>query len=165
MAMEAGVTAQQERNQGDARVPRVPSAGAGRRLRSLTRAFTVGPVTGHLIVSHTAGGEPVRVEIRMAKQGSTLRGMLDVLSTTLTRALRLGIPLSGLLPDCLSTRFEPAGMTDDPQIRQATSVPDYVARRLAFDFLPYEQRQELGVLTREERLSGEQAVWPVGRQH
>jgi ribonucleoside-diphosphate reductase alpha chain len=51
----------------------------------------------------------------------------------------------------MNMRFEPAGMTDDPDIRMATSVMDYVARRLALDFLPYEKRAELGVFTAEER--------------
>ncbi|MCX4659161.1 TSCPD domain-containing protein [Streptomyces uncialis] len=131
-----------------------------RRLRSRTRAFTVGPASGQLTVSYGLGGAPVRVEIRMAKQGSTLHGLLDLLSASLSRGLAAGVPLADLLADCLSTRFEPAGMTDDPQIPQATSVTDYAARRLALDCLPYEQRQELGVLTREERVTGEQRVWP-----
>ncbi|WP_329025824.1 TSCPD domain-containing protein [Streptomyces sp. NBC_00690] len=137
---------------------------AERRLRSRTRAFTVGSASGHLTVSQTSGGVPVRVEIRMAKQGSTLNGLLDLLSVSLSRGLGAGVPLGDLLGDCLSTRFEPAGMTDDPQIPHATSVTDYVARRLALDCLAYEQRQELGVLTREERTSGEQRVWPLPAQ-
>ncbi|MFD9715830.1 hypothetical protein [Streptomyces sp. NPDC059076] len=139
---------------------------AERRLRSRTRtrAFTVGAASGHLTVSQTSGGVPVRVEIRMAKQGSTLNGLLDLLSVSLSRGLGAGVPLGDLLGDCLSTRFEPAGMTDDPQIPHATSVPDYAARRLALDCLAYEQRQELGVLTREERSLGEQRVWPLPAQ-
>ncbi|MGW5679730.1 TSCPD domain-containing protein [Streptomyces sp. NPDC003860] len=132
-----------------------------RRLESRTRAFTVGPASGHLTVSYTSGGAPARVEIRMAKQGSTLHGLLDLLSVSLSRGLAAGMPLNELLADCLSTRFEPSGMTDDPQIPQATSVTDYAARRLALDCLSYGQRQELGVLTREERAAGEQRVWPL----
>ncbi|MFF3556192.1 ribonucleoside-diphosphate reductase [Streptomyces tsukubensis] len=133
----------------------------GRRLQALTRSFTVGPAAGTLTVSHTADGVPLRVDIRVSKQGSTLYGLLDVLSATLTRGLACGVPLPNLLHGLLGTRFEPAGMTEDPQIGQASSVPDYVARRLALDFLPFDRRQELGVLTREERSTGEQAVWPV----
>ncbi|MFI6287608.1 ribonucleoside-diphosphate reductase [Streptomyces sp. NPDC051018] len=133
----------------------------GRRLHALTRSFTVGPAAGTLTVSHTADGAPLRVEIRVSKQGSTLYGLLDVLSATLTRGLACGVPLPDLLRDLLGTRFEPAGMTEDPQIGQASSVPDYVARRLAFDFLPFEHRQELGVLTQEERSTGEPSVWPI----
>ncbi|GAA2254660.1 hypothetical protein GCM10010232_49770 [Streptomyces amakusaensis] len=143
------------------RTPAGVGRAGGRRLHALTRSFTVGPAAGTLTVSHTADGVLVRVEIRMSKQGSTLYGLLDVLSATLTRGLACGVPLVELLRDLLGTRFEPAGMTEDAQIGQASSVPDYVGRRLALDFLPFEQRQELGVLAREERSTGEQFVWPV----
>ncbi|MFI1890258.1 TSCPD domain-containing protein [Streptomyces jumonjinensis] len=156
MAIEADVVI----GQGGPTPAGVGRAG-GRRLHALTRSFTVGPAAGTLTISYTEDGAPVRVEIRVSKQGSTLYGLLDVLSATLTRGLACGVPLADLLHDVLGTRFDPAGMTEDAQIGQATSVPDYVGRRLALDFLTFEQRQELGVLTREERTTGEQVVWPV----
>jgi hypothetical protein len=89
----------------------------------------------------------------MAKQGSTLAGMLDAFSTTVTRGLQHGVPLETLVADYVGTRFEPAGPTDDPDIRQACSVMDYVGRRLALDHLPYATRADLGVLTAQERLA------------
>jgi ribonucleoside-diphosphate reductase alpha chain len=66
-------------------------------------------------------------------------------------ALQYGVPLEKYVEKFMNMRFEPAGLTDDPDIRMATSVMDYVARRLALDFLPYEKRAELGVFTAEER--------------
>jgi hypothetical protein len=156
MTIEAGVMIEQGGS-----VPVGVGRTGGRRLHALTRSFTVGPAAGTLTVSHTADAVPLRVEIRVSKQGSTLYGLLDVLSATLTRGLACGVPLADLLTDLLGTRFEPAGMTEDPQIGQASSLPDYAARRLALDFLAFEQRQELGVLTREERSTGEQTVWPI----
>jgi ribonucleoside-diphosphate reductase alpha chain len=66
-------------------------------------------------------------------------------------ALQYGVPLEKYVEKFMNMRFEPAGMTDDPDVRMATSVMDYVARRLALDFLTYEKRAELGVFTAEER--------------
>src|SRR5690606_2287500 len=85
------------------------------------------------------------------KQGSTLAGVMDAFSIAVSVALQYGVPLEKYLEKFMNMRFEPAGMTDDPDIRMATSVMDYVARRLALDFLPYEKRAELGVFTAEER--------------
>ncbi|CAM5630961.1 TSCPD domain-containing protein [Streptomyces aurantiogriseus] len=127
-------------------VPRRP-----RRLQSTTRSFTVGEGKGYLTVARTPDGRVAEVMVRMAKQGSTLAGMMDAFSTTLTRGLQHGVPLEVLLADYVGMRFEPSGLTNDPDIKQAGSVLDYVGRRLAFDHLPYDVRAGLGVLTTEER--------------
>ncbi|WP_377273718.1 ribonucleoside-diphosphate reductase [Peterkaempfera sp. SMS 1(5)a] len=136
-----------------------------RRLHSHTTSFTVGEGKGYLTVARTADGQPAEALIRMAKQGSTLAGMMDAFSTTITRGLRHGVPLEVFCVDYVGMRFAPAGLTNDPDIRQASSVMDYVGRRLALDYLPYEVRVGMGVLTAEERRTKEaldgvdDAVW------
>ncbi|GHJ39699.1 ribonucleoside-diphosphate reductase [Streptomyces sp. TS71-3] len=126
-----------------------------RRMRSTTRSFTIGEAKGHLTVALTAQGTPAEVMIRMAKQGSTLAGMLDAFSSTLTRGLRQGVPLKVFIGDYVGMRFEPAGLTNDAEIRRASSVMDYAGRRLALDYLPYEERVALNVLNAEERRTKE----------
>jgi hypothetical protein len=150
-----------------AQVPAVPRPfqRPPRRLHSHTRSFNVGEGKGYLTVSCTAAGMPVEVMVRMAKQGSTLAGMMDAFSTTITRGLQHGVALEVFVGEFVNMRFEPAGMTNDPDIRQVSSVMDYVGRRMALDYLPYEVRVGLGVLTEEERKAKEaldgagDAVW------
>ena len=122
-----------------------------RRMTSTTRSFAVGEGKGYLTVARTPDGQVAEVMVRMAKQGSTLAGMMDAFSSTVTRGLQHGVPLEVLVADYVGTRFEPSGLTNDPDIKQAGSVMDYVGRRLALDHLPYEVRVGLGVLTAEER--------------
>ncbi|MGW6388944.1 TSCPD domain-containing protein [Streptomyces sp. NPDC055103] len=126
-----------------------------RRLTSTTRSFNVGEGKGYLTVACAEDGRPAAVTIFMAKQGSTLAGLMDGFSTTITQGLRHQVPLEVFVREYVSMRFEPAGLTNDPEIRQATSVLDYVGRRLALDYLPYETRVEFGVLTADERAAKE----------
>jgi ribonucleoside-diphosphate reductase alpha chain len=136
-----------------------------RRMKSTTRSFTVGEGKGYLTVACTPGGVPAEVMIRMAKQGSTLAGMMDAFSSTITRGLQHGVPLAVFVSEYVGMRFEPAGLTNDPEIRQVSSVIDYVGRRLALDYLPYDVRAGLNILTAEERATKEavdgvgEAVW------
>ncbi|MDO0930110.1 ribonucleoside-diphosphate reductase [Streptomyces sp. TG1A-8] len=122
-----------------------------RRMKSTTRSFTVGEGKGYLTVACTTDGVPAEVMIRMVKQGSTLAGMMDAFSSTITRGLQHGVPLEVFVREYVGMRFEPAGLTNDPEIRQVSSVMDYVGRRLALDYLPYDVRVGLNVLTAEER--------------
>ncbi|MGW6145305.1 TSCPD domain-containing protein, partial [Streptomyces sp. NPDC055140] len=126
-----------------------------RRLHSTTRSFIVGEGKGYLTVACTQDGRPAAVTIFMAKQGSTLAGLMDGFSTTITQGLRHQVPLEVFVREYVSMRFEPAGLTNDPEIRQASSVLDYVGRRLALDYLPYDTRVEFGVLTADERAAKE----------
>src|SRR5690606_39002483 len=89
--------------------------------------------------------------LKMSKQGSTLAGVMDAFSVAISIGLQYGVPLETYVAKFTNMRFEPAGMTDDPDIRMATSVMDYIFRRLALDFLPYERRAELGIFTAKER--------------
>jgi ribonucleoside-diphosphate reductase alpha chain len=87
----------------------------------------------------------------MSKQGSTLAGVMDAFSIAISIGLQYGVPLEAFVSKFVNMRFDPAGMTDDPDVRMAQSVMDYIFRRLAIEYLPYEKRAELGIFTAEER--------------
>jgi ribonucleoside-diphosphate reductase alpha chain len=118
---------------------------------SQTVSFTVGGAEGYL----TAGSYPDdglgEIFVKLGKQGSTLAGVMDAFSMSISVGLQYGIPLEFYVSKFSNQRFEPAGMTDDPDIRIATSVLDYLFRRLALDYLPYEKRAQLGIYSAEER--------------
>jgi ribonucleoside-diphosphate reductase alpha chain len=118
---------------------------------SMTTSFTVGGAEGYL----TAGSYPDdglgEVFLKLGKQGSTLAGVMDAFSVAISIALQYGVPLETYVRKFTNMRFEPAGMTDDPDIRIAQSVIDYIFRRLALDYLPEETRREIGILTAGER--------------
>ena len=122
-----------------------------RRRESATRSFVVGGTKGYITTSAYEGGDLAEVSLRMAKQGSTLGGMMDALSTAWSVGLQHGAPLEVYVRKLSNSRAEPSGGTNDPQLPEATSPTDYVVRRLAVDFLAVEQRQALGVLTESER--------------
>src|SRR5213076_1241460 len=96
-------------------------------------------------------GELGEIFLKLGKQGSTLAGVMDAFSIAVSIGLQYGVPLETYVSKFTNMRFEPAGMTDDSDIRMATSVMDYIFRRMALDFLPYERRAELGIFTAEER--------------
>jgi ribonucleoside-diphosphate reductase alpha chain len=118
---------------------------------SETVSFTVGGAEGYL----TAGSYPDNglgeIFVKLGKQGSTLAGVMDAFSMSISVGLQYGIPLEFYVSKFSNLRFEPAGMTDDPDVRIATSVLDYLFRRLALDHLPYEKRAELGIFSADER--------------
>ncbi len=118
---------------------------------SETVSFTVGGAEGYL----TAGSYPDNglgeIFVKLGKQGSTLAGVMDAFSMSISVGLQYGIPLEFYVSKFSNLRFEPAGMTDDPDVRIATSVLDYLFRRLALDHLPYEKRAELGIFSAQER--------------
>jgi len=118
---------------------------------SRTTSFSVGGAEGYMtagLYPHDGLGE---VFLKLGKQGSTLAGVMDAFSIAISIALQYGVPLDTYVSKFTNMRFEPAGMTDDPDIRIANSVMDYIFRRLALDHLPYERRAELGVFSAEER--------------
>jgi ribonucleoside-diphosphate reductase alpha chain len=128
-------------------------------------SFSVGGAEGYMTASTYPGekpGEPGdgpgEVFLKLGKQGSTLAGVMDAFSMAISISLQYGVPLQTWVEKFTNMRFEPAGMTDDPDIRIASSVMDYIFRRLALDHLPYEERAELGIFTAAERsaqLNGE----------
>jgi ribonucleoside-diphosphate reductase alpha chain len=120
---------------------------------SETVSFTVAGAEGYL----TAGSYPDdglgEIFVKLGKQGSTLAGVMDAFSMSISVGLQYGIPLEFYVSKFSNLRFEPAGMTDDPDVRIATSVLDYLFRRLALDHLPYEKRAQLGIFSAAERTS------------
>ncbi len=124
-----------------------------KRRPSQTVSFSVAGAEGYM----TAGSYPDdglgEVFLKLGKQGSTLSGVMDAFSIAISIALQYGVPLETYVQKFTNMRFEPAGMTDDPDIRMAQSVMDYIFRRLALDYLPYETRSELGIFTAEERVA------------
>jgi ribonucleoside-diphosphate reductase alpha chain len=120
--------------------------------------FSVAGAEGYMTASSYPDDGIGEVFLKLGKQGSTLAGVMDAFSMAISVSLQYGVPLEKWVEKFTNMRFEPAGITDDPDIRMASSVMDYIFRRLALDYLPYEQRAELGILTAEERtaqLNGE----------
>jgi ribonucleoside-diphosphate reductase alpha chain len=91
------------------------------------------------------------VFLKLGKQGSTLAGVMDAFSIAISIALQYGVPLETYVEKFTNMRFEPAGMTDDPDVRMSQSVMDYVFRRLALDYLDFDTRSAYGIYTAEER--------------
>jgi ribonucleoside-diphosphate reductase alpha chain len=118
---------------------------------SVTTSFTVAGAQGYL----TAGSYPDNglgeIFLRLGKQGSTLAGVMDAFSIAVSIGLQYGVPLTTYVEKFTNLRFEPAGMTDDADIRIAQSIMDYIFRRLALDHLPYETRAAMGIFTTAER--------------
>ncbi|MGW5671364.1 vitamin B12-dependent ribonucleotide reductase [Micromonospora sp. NPDC003776] len=124
---------------------------------SQTISFSVGGAEGYLTASSYPDDGLGEVFLKMSKQGSTLAGVMDAFSVAISIGLQYGVPLETYVSKFTNMRFEPAGMTDDPDVRMAASVMDYIFRRLALDFLPYERRAELGIFTAKERAAQLQA--------
>ncbi|GAA5171914.1 vitamin B12-dependent ribonucleotide reductase [Pseudonocardia eucalypti] len=118
---------------------------------SQTVSFTVGGAEGYLHAGSYPDDGLGEIFIKLGKQGSTLAGVMDAFSMSISVGLQYGIPLEFYVSKFCNQRFEPAGMTDDPDIRIATSVLDYLFRRLALDYLPYEKRAQLGIFSADER--------------
>ncbi|MEX0767790.1 MAG: vitamin B12-dependent ribonucleotide reductase, partial [Microthrixaceae bacterium] len=107
---------------------------------------------GFVTVGEYPDGRPGELFIRVSKQGSTLAGIMDALAISISHGLQYGVPLNAFVHAFVGMRFEPAGITDDPEVRIANSLIDYLFRRLAMDYLSYEDRLDLGVLGTSERL-------------
>ena len=118
---------------------------------SQTVSFTVGGAEGYLHAGSYPDDGLGEIFVKLGKQGSTLAGVMDAFSMSISVGLQYGIPLEFYVSKFQNLRFEPAGMTDDPDIRISTSVLDYLFRRLALDYLPYEKRSQLGIFTAQER--------------
>jgi ribonucleoside-diphosphate reductase alpha chain len=123
-----------------------------RRRRSSTFSFRVADCEGYVHVGEYEDGRPGEVFMKVSKQGSTLAGIMDAFSMAVSFGLQHGVPLSLYVRKYTNMRFEPAGMTDDPELRIAASLVDYIFRRLAVDYLPYDERVELGIQTTNERM-------------
>ncbi len=122
-----------------------------RSRRSRTFEFRVADCKGFVTVGEYDDGRPGEIFLRVSKQGSTLAGIMDALAISLSHGLQYGVPLRNYVETFTGMRFEPAGMTDDPDIRISSSIMDYLFRKLAVLYLSYEERSELGIFTTNER--------------
>jgi ribonucleoside-diphosphate reductase alpha chain len=123
-----------------------------KRRISKTFSFRVADCHGYVTVGEFEDGRPGEVFLKVAKQGSTLAGIMDGFAIAVSLGLQFGVPLRTFVEKFTNVRFEPAGMTDDREIRFATSLVDYIFRRMAVEYLPADERREIGVLTVDERL-------------
>jgi ribonucleoside-diphosphate reductase alpha chain len=131
------------------------------RPATVTR-FSVAGAEGYMTASSYPDDGVGEVFLKLGKQGSTLAGVMDAFSMAISVGLQYGIPLDSYVAKFTNMRFEPAGLTDDPDIRIASSVMDYIFRRLALDHLSYEDRAELGILSADERAAEVAGHDPAG---
>ena len=122
-----------------------------RTRNSKTFSFRVADCRGFATVAEYEDGRPGELFLNVSKQGSTLAGIMDSFAISVSHGLQYGVPLRAFVETFTNRRFEPAGMTDDPDLRIATSLVDYIFRKLAVEYLPYDERVEIGVLTTGER--------------
>ena len=125
---------------------RLPKSRVGR-----TTSFAVSGAEGYITSNAYDDGRLGEVFLKLGKQGSTLAGVMDAFSIAISIALQYGVPLETYVQKFTNLKFEPAGMTDDSDIRMAQSIMDYIFRRLALDYLSFDERAELGIYTAGER--------------
>jgi ribonucleoside-diphosphate reductase alpha chain len=121
-----------------------------RTRNSKTFEFHVADMKGFVTVGEYEDGTPGELFIRVAKQGSTLAGLMDSFAISVSHGLQYGVPLKSYVKTLSNMSFAPQGMTDDPEIKTATSIIDYIFRRLARDYLSFDDRLELGLATFED---------------
>jgi ribonucleoside-diphosphate reductase alpha chain len=102
---------------------------------SITHKFSIGGHEGYLTVGKYSDGTPGEIFIKMAKEGSTLSGIMDAFALSVSISLQYGVPLRALVDKFVNSRFEPSGYTGNPQIRYAKSIVDYIGRWLGGKFI------------------------------
>jgi hypothetical protein len=130
----------------------MPGRQMARRRAGHTTAVTIGAERFHLIANQGDDGSLGEVFIHWGKHGTSSAGLTNAYAVALSMGLRHRVPLPELIRPGLDQDFGPNGRTDDPEIPRVRSAIDYVARRLAIDWLPYANRAALGVFTRTERV-------------
>ncbi len=125
--------------------------------QAITHKFSINEFEGYLTVGLYEDGTPGEIFLVMAKQGSTISGLMDSLATAISIALQYGVPLQTLVDKFSHTRFEPSGFTKHPEIPIAKSITDYIFRWLASKFLSREDKIAAGVVLRED-LAGDLPV-------
>ena len=123
-----------------------------RSRRGRTFEFRVADSKGFATIGEYENGQPGEIFLTVSKQGSTLSGIMDAFAKSISYGLQYGVPLRSFVEAFVNMRFEPAGMTDDPDIRFASSIMDYLFRRLALEYLSYDERAEMGIFSVSERL-------------
>jgi ribonucleoside-diphosphate reductase alpha chain len=123
-----------------------------RSRKGRTFEFRVADCKGFANIGEYEDGRPGELFLTVSKQGSTLSGIMDAFAKSISYGLQYGVPLRAFVEAFTNMRFEPAGMTDDPDIRIANSIMDYLFRRLALEYMSYDERAELGIFSRDERI-------------
>jgi len=123
-----------------------------RSRRGRTFEFRVADCKGFATIGEYQNGQPGEIFLTVSKQGSTLSGIMDAFAKSISYGLQYGVPLRAFVEAFTNMRFEPAGMTDDPDIRFASSIMDYLFRRLSLEYMSYDERAELGIFSVDERL-------------
>ena len=116
-----------------------------RKRKSRTYEFTVADLKGYFIVGEYEDGSPGELFIWVAKQGSTLSGVMDSFGRSVSYGLQYGVPLKAYVKGMTNLSFAPSGITDDPEIRTASSIMDFIFRRIALDYLSFDDRLEVGL--------------------
>lgn len=143
--------------------PLAPRRRMPRRRRGHTTSFTVGDADFYLTANPNEDGSLGEIFIKFGKQGSTLGSLLDAVSISVSIGLQSGVPLRTFVSKYVDMRFEPFGVTDDPDLTTVTSVLDYVFRRLALDF-PDDQVSSLeGLGVREIVIASDETVIALNR--
>lgn len=117
---------------------------------SRTYKFQIADLEGYFTVGEYEDGTPGELFISVSKQGSTLSGLMDSFAISVSHGLQFGVPLKSYVKTLRGTSFAPSGITDDPEIRTASSITDYIVRRLALDYLSFDDRLELGLASLED---------------
>ncbi|HCM51947.1 TPA: vitamin B12-dependent ribonucleotide reductase, partial [Candidatus Saccharibacteria bacterium] len=140
----------------------VPAHGVRRQLPRVRNArtfkFTVAGVRGYFTVGEYEDGTPGELFVSIAKQGSTLRGVMDAFATAVSYGLQYGVPLKKFVRTFNNTSFAPAGITDDPDIRTASSLIDYIFRRLGKTYLSFDDRLEVGLASIDDVPQGQTSL-------
>lgn len=116
-----------------------------RRRNSRTYKFQIADLKGFFTVGEYEDGTPGELFINVSRQGSTLSGLMDSFAISVSHGLQYGVPLKSYVQSHRGTSFAPSGITDDEEIRTASSITDYIFRRLALDYLSFDDRLELGM--------------------
>jgi len=124
--------------------------------QALTHKFAIQGHEGYITVGLYEDGSPGEIFLKMAKEGSTVSGLMDSFATVVSMSLQYGVPLKALVDKFAHSRFEPAGFTGNPEIPIAKSIMDYIFRWLASRFLPWEDRDQLGIIRRDGTEAGEE---------
>jgi ribonucleoside-diphosphate reductase alpha chain len=125
---------------------RLPSSRPAR-----TVSFSVGEAEGYITAGEYPDDGIGEIFLKVSKQGSTLSGVMDAFAIAVSLGLQYGVPLEAFVSKFINMRFEPSGITKDPDIRFASSLVDYVFRRLALEYIPADKRAGLGIQSIEER--------------
>ncbi|AXT85152.1 vitamin B12-dependent ribonucleotide reductase [Aeromicrobium sp. A1-2] len=119
--------------------------------QAITTSFSVGGAEGYMTSGAHEDGSLGEIFLKLGKQGSTLAGMMDAFSIAISISLQYGVPLETFVSKFTNMKFEPAGLTDDPDVRMSQSIMDYTFRRLALDYLDFDTRSAQGIHSADER--------------